>query len=584
MSTDPPKTEIIFCSPVHICNPGEIRQEYEKQKKMEEEKAKGEKATKQLIETFLENEQRQAENQKKKGPCHMPQESGLVAMNDKNKPHPHQRKEDWGTLKYIQDSLRRVLSDSENEEPIGKRTRHVSAFVLKTRSSSASSRIVQSHVGQRSRSCTDTEGRVKNNCPSHLAAIAKTCIAYTSNAGILLSSENSRSFSAPVLAPDKRAGRGGGGGGPAATSPFMVPHPKPERSISPESNDSISEELNHFKPIVCSPCTPPKRLPDGRVVEPVFVKSTPRNLSRRLQKATSYEASPAILRKWRQIETDRRHSKMTSKGTVTSPVAEDFTPHQSPSKNIRFCAPEKNALRDRLGASVTRADASRRGKGKPLAGNKWRLIFDTSVAEQNISSGQSSNACVPTEAHSTTQGACEAVQRTRARCTPSSQARQRLHTREKCARVTNCNRIPIDSQDQTNNPNVRNRVTSRPTSRRGRKRSQKTKHLEEAGRLKRLRPQSRVEFDGERDTGVSHTQRTRQEHEDQKVALKLQRQFRMESRAVDRQKTCPDKCLLRSWASSGTTLEHSLRRPAILGEVIKYFSRGRGEGGGISER
>ncbi|XP_061431044.1 E3 ubiquitin-protein ligase RNF169-like [Lethenteron reissneri] len=39
--------------------------------------------------------------------------------------------------------------------------------------------------------------------------------------------------------------------------------------------DSITQELNHFKPIVSCPRTPPKQLPDGRVLSPALVKATP---------------------------------------------------------------------------------------------------------------------------------------------------------------------------------------------------------------------------------------------------------------------------------------------------------------------
>ncbi|KAG7483844.1 hypothetical protein MATL_G00042600 [Megalops atlanticus] len=455
--------EIIFRAPVHICKPGEIRQEYEKQKKkMEEEKEKGEKASEEAIHKSLENDQRQTGNQKKKTTCHKPVEPRLMPVTkeqeDKKKKHHHQRKEEFGTLKPIQDSVLGVLSDSENEEPIGKRTRHTSAFVRKTRSSSGSGRIVQSHVGQRSRSCTSTEeGRVRNSCLSRMAAVAKTSIAYSSNAGILLSSENSRSFSAPILAPDKRlAWRCVAG----SAAPLMPPHSKPERSISPESNDSISEELNHFKPIVCSPCTPPKRLPDGRIVEPVIVKSTPRNLSQSFHKATSYEASPTILYKWKQIEMDRQCTRMTSKGTITSPISEDLIPSQSP-----------GAMRS--------------------------------------------------------------------------------------------SRSPANVQDQMNS---RDGVNSRPTSWRGRKKRQKTKHLEEAGRVKRPRPQSREDGDMEPDPSCLYAQRLQQEREDRELALKLQRQFNMESQMADRRKTSPDKYLLRSWSSHESSMEHCPRRSVRISQ------------------
>uniref|UniRef100_A0A672MFP5 Signal peptidase complex subunit 2 n=1 Tax=Sinocyclocheilus grahami TaxID=75366 RepID=A0A672MFP5_SINGR len=70
------------------------------------------------------------------------------------------------------------VSDSENEEPVGKRTRHVSAFVRKTRCSPAFNRgCLHSSAVQRSRSCTDSEdGRGKNRGHAHHAVPEKVLI------------------------------------------------------------------------------------------------------------------------------------------------------------------------------------------------------------------------------------------------------------------------------------------------------------------------------------------------------------------------------------------------------------------------
>lgn len=203
-------------------------------------------------------------------------------------------------------------SDSENEEPLGWRSRNKSAFVRNPKLSWA-----VSGGSQRSRSCTDQEEPrgVKLKVAPLLPATDPAGLDHSASAGILLSTENRRSASAPVTGPDRLLAW-------CAVMTSEAPPLQAERSVSPDSNDSISEELNHFKPIVCSPCTPPKRLPDGRLLEPTIVKSTPRNLSRSLHKATSYEASPAVLQKWRQIELDRQNLKVDCKATLTSPVME----------------------------------------------------------------------------------------------------------------------------------------------------------------------------------------------------------------------------------------------------------------------
>lgn len=89
----------------------------------------------------------------------------------------------------------------------------------------------------------------------------------------------------------------------------------------------------------------------------------------------------------------------------------------------------------------------------------------------------------------------------------------------------------------------------RPTSQRGMKRSQKTKHLEEGGKAKRLRPSSRVEMGSECNSN-SFDGHWSQREEDCKLALKLQRQFDLERRNVDRRKGTPDNYLIRSWNNS----------------------------------
>lgn len=234
-----------------------------------------------------------------------------------------------------------VLSDSENEEPITRRIRTISAFIRKTTTA-------LSRGGQRSRSCTDpVEDRGKLKVllqPTLLDPVGAL------TAGVLLSSENSRSASVPILPPRRRLAwsavvpqqssveRCGGPapGGPVPGCGGPVPCPS-ERSASPDSNDSISEELNHFKPIVCSPCTPPKRLPDGRTLQPRIIKATPRDL-RHLppSQGSWFHTSATVLQKWRQIELDRQTVSAATGGGCTVSVATHSSPvNDSTTKNSR---------------------------------------------------------------------------------------------------------------------------------------------------------------------------------------------------------------------------------------------------------
>ncbi|XP_055082269.1 E3 ubiquitin-protein ligase RNF169 isoform X2 [Periophthalmus magnuspinnatus] len=234
-----------------------------------------------------------------------------------------------------------VLSDSENEEPITIRIRHISAFIRKTSTALSSG-------GQRSRSCSEpVEDRGKLRVVLQPALTDPMGACHSLTAGILLSSENSRSVSVPIVPPQRRLAWSAVVPAPAgplsqwdrgASSSLG----QTERSVSPDSNDSISEELNHFKPIVCSPCTPPKRLSDGRLLEPRIVKSTPRNL-RQLGTSSQgawLQTSAVVMQKWRQIELDRQKVSAAMEGccpvsvaTLTSPVNDS---HAAPRNRRRL--------------------------------------------------------------------------------------------------------------------------------------------------------------------------------------------------------------------------------------------------------
>ncbi|CAH1245337.1 RNF168 [Branchiostoma lanceolatum] len=101
------------------------------------------------------------------------------------------------------------------------------------------------------------------------------------------------------------------------------------RSASAESRDSITEELNHFKPIHSSPRTPPKKDADGRPLSPVIVRSTPRNLNGAdFGNDTSYEleGSSKVLQRWLRVMDERNtaqeartKSQATCTGAESSP-------------------------------------------------------------------------------------------------------------------------------------------------------------------------------------------------------------------------------------------------------------------------
>uniref|UniRef100_A0A4W5LHV5 RING-type E3 ubiquitin transferase n=1 Tax=Hucho hucho TaxID=62062 RepID=A0A4W5LHV5_9TELE len=415
---------------------------------------------------------------------------------------------------------------------------------------------LHTNVVQRSQSCTDTEeGRRKMRVSTHLPGLDKASIAHSYNAGILLSSENSRSLSAPIIVQDKRHSWRGVIMG--SSTPFMVPQSKQERSISPESNDSISEELNHFKPIVCSPCTPPKRLPDGRVMEPTIVKSTPRNLFRSLERPTSYEASPTILQKWKQIEMDRQSVKVTSKGTLTNPMNEDlvFKPSPIEEKDGKpcSCAPTANKGKEHL-AMCAKTDSSGQENERTCIHNKRRLIFDQAIGETALHQKQFTKFHTPFVA-----------------LTSEETVKEFPHDINACVR--SCKLKSKDSQDQRKEFDNRNCAQNQPTSRRGKKRSQKTKHLEETeSGLKRPRSQSQDGFNIECAQAELYIQQVQQEREDRELALNLQRQFDREQQQEDKRKTSPDKYFLRSCMSSENRIKCNPRRSGRISKKNEHFN------------
>ncbi|XP_071779045.1 E3 ubiquitin-protein ligase RNF169 [Centroberyx gerrardi] len=440
-----------------------------------------------------------------------------------------------------------VLSDSENEEPLGRKTRNISAFVRKTKTSSAFT-----GGAQRSQSCTDSVedrgGKLK--AVTQPAMMDKAGISHSYTAGILLSSENSRSVSAPVATPDRRLGWRTV---MTSSTPLGVPQARQERSISPESNDSISEELNHFKPIVCSPCTPPKRLPDGRLMEPTIVKSTPRNLTRGLQRATSYEASPAVLQKWRQIELDRQSVKVNSKATLTSPVNE---------LHGKTSAAEDGGARP----AKTRSPAGRDGNGA-FTLNKRRLVFDQPAGETDGFQKQSIKIRVPAVRYSGEAAFRGSSDFDQTVVPPESCSgalfgkRQSFSPYARNSGFQSCKLVSKDSQSPRKEADSSGCTQNQSTSRRGKKRSQKTKHLEEAeSDLKRTRPGSQEAFDIEYRGNDRYVQQIQQEREDRALALKLQRQFDLENQRANRQRRSPEKYFLRSWISNQNRRRRSPRK------------------------
>ncbi|XP_068543657.1 E3 ubiquitin-protein ligase RNF169 [Anas acuta] len=536
-----PDPDFIFRAPIKLSKPGELREEYESQlRKMREEKLQEEKASEELIPRLVLDD---------------------VDVG-KRKTEEQQKKDESVVLKASQECFPERLSDSENEEPFQGKQPHRSAFVSKTSAYSFAflSGNLTSKV-ERSRSCTDTiQERSKSrqrSAPASKTKVPPITSASTPLLGVLSSTQNHRCLSAPDLTAEKR---------PVLSAASSLPalH-KPERSISPESNDSISEELNHFKPIVCSPCTPPKRLPDGRVLSPLIIKSTPRNLSRSLQKPTTYEASPRILKKWEQIFQERQVKKtLSNKATLTSSASEPGEDPTGPD-GTNPCHREPPALQDE------------QLPPDPSGGPRPELDFFPSISQttpgrgsekprdpQALMTSDSLASLHPRLPEAPDPKTKASMEKSSLPLGPKTLSRRLVGV---SAALPDGGALPVPvkppgkkqlkylsggEQIHVKNSSFEGIIGEQPPGlRRGRKRRCKTKHLEHNGTVKRLRhaagdaglaPDERLVREVE--------QKLQQEEEDRRLALHLQRIFDSENRTVERRKVRVDRYLLRSKSST----------------------------------
>ncbi|KFW70599.1 E3 ubiquitin-protein ligase RNF169, partial [Pygoscelis adeliae] len=474
----------------------------------------------------------------------------------KRKMEEQQKKDESLVLKVNQECFPERLSDSENEEPFQGKQTHRSAFVSKT--SAYSFAFLSGNLTakvERSRSCNDTiQERSKSrqrSAPANKTKVPSVTSTSTPLVGVLSSTQNNRCLSAPDLTAEKRLVLN-------PVSSLSALH-KPERSITPESNTR-----HHFKPIVCSPCTPPKRLPDGRVLSPLIIKSTPRNLNRSLQKPTTYEASPRILKKWEQIFQERQIKKTLSKATLTSLASEPGEDVTVPDiTNSSSCTKEQPQVQD----DHLPPDAT--GDPRP------ELDFFPSISETKLGRGSEKHRCgsnvtslhtraseVPDlKVNTFTDKSClslgpKMLSRRLMGVSASLPGNSTLGvpvkpSGKKQLKYLNNSEL-INVQNSTCN-SVENIIGEQPPSlRRGRKRRCKTKHLEHNGSVKRLRhaagevglpPEDRLVREME--------QKLQQEEEDRRLALHLQRIFDSENRTVDRRKVRVDRYLLRSKSTLG---------------------------------
>ncbi|XP_070799140.1 E3 ubiquitin-protein ligase RNF169 isoform X2 [Pituophis catenifer annectens] len=529
-----PPRDFIFRTPISLAKHGEVHEEHKSHlRKLRHEKWQEEKNPEDLIHKLMaddaEVDRRRTEDQKK-------EESLMARVSHERFPE--------------------CLSDSENEEPFQCRPVYRSAFVSK--GSAYSVALLAGNFSsqvERSQSCNDTLGnRSKSrqrSAPVRTKANPSTGTS-VSLVGVLSSTQNNRCLSAPDLTAEKRLVS-------HQAPPSFPVLPRQERSISPESNDSISEELNHFKPIVCSPCTPPKQLPDGRVLSPLIIKSTPRNLTRSLQKPTTYEASPRILKKWEQILQERQVKKTLSKATLTCSVPEPGEDFPAPNLNVPIKCPlqmpSEVSLPDPLPLpSLTKLDSSANGRRDSEATELTPKVLPPRPTEKPPNSRISElpeAKLAPRLAGPRLHFDAKTISRKVVRVNSASENGTLGNTAERkprkywdesqLCRLSNGIRLERGLGEET------------PSLRRGQKRPCKTKHLDPS--VKRLRPSAGcrkgpatsdpLRRQRRRQRGRTE-QRLQQEEADRQLAVQLQRQFEREIRTAERPKGRADQYFLRS--------------------------------------
>lgn len=124
---------------------------------------------------------------------------------------------------------------------------------------------------------------------------------------------------------------------------------KLSRASSLESDDSITQELNHFKPINVCPVTPPRKLASGKIIEPPLIRTTPRNLNKSSFSSPSNDlslsdidaCSPIMQRRLSELEEERKiNVRRLSKSTLTVKTDEDGSNENNSA--VPGCSIDKN--------------------------------------------------------------------------------------------------------------------------------------------------------------------------------------------------------------------------------------------------
>lgn len=305
------------------------------------------------------------------------------------------------------------------------------------------------------------------------------------------------------------------------------------------------------------------------MLSPLIIKSTPRNLNRSLQKQTSYEASPRILKKWEQVFRERQIKKTLSKATLTSLAPE--AGEELPGSEGTPSSKERPSLA--LSTRLSRVQVLSECAGPTSTAFEYFPSVNQTEVEQD---------CVRKRSREVPLGTCHSSEHRVVASGPSLEGEQFEESRStvdttvvktcmstvmKTAAVHSLlprndvlggvlktkKQLKTLSHFDLGNGILVNSLGEEPipSLRRGRKRRCKTKHLEQNG-VKRLRPPSSDVGLAPKDSGLPEVgQTSQQEEEDLQLALQSQRTFDRERRTMSRRKGHVDQYLLRSSSLAG---------------------------------
>ncbi|XP_069103655.1 E3 ubiquitin-protein ligase rnf168-like [Argopecten irradians] len=171
---------------------------------------------------------------------------------------------------------------------------------------------------------TENEGLFSDELSQDLSKRSSSC---ASDGLICMGPESSGGSRSVILSPDIEVISDK----PKNSSPSIFKNErassKASRASSVQSLDSITQELNHFKPINVCPVTPPRKLASGKVVEPSLIRTTPRNLyktsfssptNNELSLSDLDACSPIMQRRLSELEEERKSNvRRLSKSTLT---------------------------------------------------------------------------------------------------------------------------------------------------------------------------------------------------------------------------------------------------------------------------